>query len=873
MQPPTFPNSSSTAPTTTCANLLASSARYLQRHAETPSPALTTHAINDAKAASQLCPRLPAVWLALFSAHLAANDIQAAHAALSSGLANCPRDHALRFATAGLEKEQQQHPQQKQEDQIPAEPYLTPRNLSPRLPPSRIIHRSTSTPAHIHTPSPSPRTPISLRTLPSLPSQPVDQIPQPASLPLLTPHRPRRPPSDAPLLSLADRALSLSSYQHAITHYTTVISRNTRHPTTPTNLRALRGRSEAWLRKALQSDDHSCFQLAIADARRLVGICPTWDHAWYSLGSAHLENGAPARAKYTFQRGLSACPGSQRLAEGLRDAAFVIESEGPESDWEDDGIQHTVDDSDASEDTFQDTLERSESLPPIVNGISDDDPSEPSSNPPMPRLASQQSRSRRASHLHDYTVGPDSRKGTSLQLQAQQGNQRGLMSRRAAASRETSELQPPTRGDLERDARERDMRERAERDRRRDEKRQQSNFQFSNEQPSSSAGAVSHQKLYELLQVPRTATEASIKRSYYKLARQYHPDKNRDDAQAKDKFQKVSEAYRVLSDPESRAIYDRYGDKDFVKSSADVIDPSTLFAIVFGSDKFVGLIGELQLASLANNVDEIGNTPSNAALSEIQNARIGKLALEMIKTLKPWVDGDKKGFLSKTHRQMRRLKVTSFGPSLLDTVGNVYVQHTTYLLDKTRPFRQLSAMMRKASLRSHRIASHHKAMSAAGRVVNKQKRLHDRVMRSGHDGRPISEEETRKIAEEMAQNAIDMMWKISIIDIESTLEEVLKIVLSGRDLVAGADLNAGRAGQVSPEPEGFEKSRPWLRVGSARDMRTDRVREAGEGSEHGFVRPGRPLRHGEVAITRQEILTERAYGIQAMGRIFMSALE
>lgn len=538
----------------------------------------------------------------------------------------------------------------------------------------------------------------------------------------------------------------------------------------------------------------------------------------------------------------------------------MIETEGAESDWEEEGAHlasSTMLASSSSDDdgAFREAVDRSQSLPPIVNGISEDEGRGIDMGPSSRR------RRLRAPRSGRWGIGwprSDSLRGSST-VHEVAGGQRPLPIQGRRRTR--SNL------DMEREARERDARERTERE----QLRREAQSGFEEDQSGASAGIGGYQKLYELLQVPRDATEASIKRSYYKLARQYHPDKNRNDAQAKDKFQKLAEAYRVLSDPESRAIYDRYGDKDFVKNSADVIDPSTLFAIVFGSDKFVGLIGELQLASLANNVDENGNTPSNAVLNEIQNARIGKLALEMIKAVKPWVDGDKKGFLSKTHKQMRRLKNCSFGPSLLDTVGNVYVQHTSYLMDKTRPFRQLSAMMRKASLRSHRIASQHKAMSAAGRVVNKQRRLHDRVMRAGQEGRHISEEETRKIAVEMAHNAIDMMWKISIIDIESTLEEVLKIVLSGRDLIADGSLNAPQSVQPSEDRVEIERSRPWLRVGSL--SREVRAREAREGAELGFVRPGRPLHHGEVAITRQEILSERAYAIQAMGRIFMSALE
>lgn len=65
---------------------------------------------------------------------------------------------------------------------------------------------------------------------------------------------------------------------------------------------------------------------------------------------------------------------------------------------------------------------------------------------------------------------------------------------------------------------------------------------------------------YKLLEVPKTATEAEIKKSFRKLARKYHPDLHPDDKDAKKKFQQINEAYEVLRDPEKRAKYDKYGE-------------------------------------------------------------------------------------------------------------------------------------------------------------------------------------------------------------------------------------------------------------------------------------------------------------------------
>ncbi|MBR1871530.1 MAG: molecular chaperone DnaJ [Kiritimatiellae bacterium] len=64
---------------------------------------------------------------------------------------------------------------------------------------------------------------------------------------------------------------------------------------------------------------------------------------------------------------------------------------------------------------------------------------------------------------------------------------------------------------------------------------------------------------YEVLGVPKTATADEIKSAYRKLAMKWHPDRNPDKPEAKDRFSEISEAYEVLSNPEKRQHYDQFG--------------------------------------------------------------------------------------------------------------------------------------------------------------------------------------------------------------------------------------------------------------------------------------------------------------------------
>jgi molecular chaperone DnaJ len=109
------------------------------------------------------------------------------------------------------------------------------------------------------------------------------------------------------------------------------------------------------------------------------------------------------------------------------------------------------------------------------------------------------------------------------------------------------------------------------------------------------AMATAERDLYELLGVARDATETEIKRAFRRLARELHPDVS-DHPEAGERFRELAEAYEVLSNAETRRLYDRYGHAGlrrggFTRTDFDLGNLSDIFAAFFGDGAFGGAPG------------------------------------------------------------------------------------------------------------------------------------------------------------------------------------------------------------------------------------------------------------------------------------------
>lgn len=124
-------------------------------------------------------------------------------------------------------------------------------------------------------------------------------------------------------------------------------------------------------------------------------------------------------------------------------------------------------------------------------------------------------------------------------------------------------------------------------------------------------------KLYETLGVEKTAEEKEIKKAYRKLAVKHHPDKGGDEA----KFKEISAAYEILSDPEKRAKYDKYGLEGVADDGSPGHGADDLFSMFFGGSSRRGGGGG------GPRKGENVNHPLKVSLEDLYNGKTVKLAV------------------------------------------------------------------------------------------------------------------------------------------------------------------------------------------------------------------------------------------------------
>lgn len=117
---------------------------------------------------------------------------------------------------------------------------------------------------------------------------------------------------------------------------------------------------------------------------------------------------------------------------------------------------------------------------------------------------------------------------------------------------------------------------------------------------------------------PSHSPSSSIRQG--RLAIKFHPDKNKDDPHAEDRFKEIAIAYQTLTDPVLRKKYNEFGPKESAPEGG-YVDPEEVFGAIFGGERFIPIIGEISLAkdmkSALQDEDNSEDVPRDAKGREI----------------------------------------------------------------------------------------------------------------------------------------------------------------------------------------------------------------------------------------------------------------
>jgi len=315
---------------------------------------------------------------------------------------------------------------------------------------------------------------------------------------------------------------------------------------------------------------------------------------------------------------------------------------------------------------------------------------------------------------------------------------------------------------------------------------------------------------YDLLGVPVDASADDIKKSYRRLAIKFHPDKNRDDPNAEERFKEIAIAYQTLSDPTLRKKYNEFGSKESAPEGG-FVDPEEVFGAIFGGEKFIPIIGHISLAkdmkAALQEEEEEGEgdksvqrdakgreilSPEEKARRDekarksatekaaVRAERVQKLVENLERKLGIFAESASSPNdvdVTRSYRQIcaleaEDLKGESYGVDLLQAVGFVYVSKARHFLASNQTLFGVGGWLHNVQGKYHVFSETVSTLRSAMEL----KGVFEQIQAAETAGN-LTPEQKKRLEEQAAEKGLQALFKGTKLEVESVLRETCDRVL------------------------------------------------------------------------------------------------
>ena len=365
---------------------------------------------------------------------------------------------------------------------------------------------------------------------------------------------------------------------------------------------------------------------------------------------------------------------------------------------------------------------------------------------------------------------------------------------------------------------------------------------------------------YDILGIKPDASQIEIRKMYYKLARECHPDKHPNDPQASAKFQALGDAYQILADPERRKRYDLNG-KGAI-GDMPVVESKMVFAMLFGAEELEPFVGRLRLVTTIEAIDsnELSGKLAEDIFNLEQKQREVDLAILLRERIAPYVNGgenEKNAWRNSMRETVRELCEKSFGDAMIEAVGWSYENYSSQFLGSLDTFLGIGGRFAKIQAKNREMSNFWRIASTAVRASLAARRLskiNERADKASKNNEKKNEnlaqdsntecttstpeeqkarEEGAKQLEETLPLLFGTMLEICLIDIQATVRKATKKVLKDMSIPLETQRKQAQAlielGVIcQQEAEKFKKDNKDKKVDVFRHMEDAYIRAAVE---------------------------------------------